>query len=174
VPFRGMNIFDQPILVGGPERIEKLYRLAKHYGIRLDSNPGWGEQLAFCLAIDFHPGFKLVYDDWHVRAFKTLYGFTPLLPMKEGDKPRHRRKGTGWAPELSPEVFATFVDWLKAGFKIKGKKFTDRKACELAAVSFDSSLEKRDQQGEKKRRVDLLIRRLSKGRQLLIKKNKRL
>jgi hypothetical protein len=99
-------------LDGLAERVEKLSRLADHYGIDRSGDPGWGLLLAYQLACDLHhPGFELVYDHWTATVFKNLFGFTPLHPTKEGDSPRHRPKGAGaWAPEFAPELVALLVD----------------------------------------------------------------
>jgi hypothetical protein len=107
---------------------------------------------------------ELIYDHWHATVFKELYGFTPLHQTKEGDNPRHRPKSTGWAPMFVPELIALLADTIGKSVKLKYKKFTDEKFCELIAVSIDPHLAKRGNQAEMKKKIATLIRRLSEGR----------
>lgn len=48
------------------ERMKKVALLVKHYELELNEDTNWAvfwNQLAFCLAIDFVPGFSDIYDD---------------------------------------------------------------------------------------------------------------
>lgn len=164
VPFRGMPDGNNFPLDGLQERFQKLIRLADHYGINRGGDPGWGLLLAYQIASDLHPGFELVYNDWQATAFKSLYGLTPLHRLREGARPGHRPKGSGWAALFAPEVVALWVDTLSKIAKKKGKKISEKKICELIAISVDPDLEKRANQSEKEKRVATLIRRLSEGR----------
>ena len=145
--------------------LRKLLRLADHYGIEQKGDPGWGLALACAIARDLHPGFQLVYDDWKATLFKMQYGFTPLYPTKEVDNPAHRKKGTGWAPTLVPELLALLADPLVKNIKRKyDAGFSDKQFCEIMAISFDPGLKKPSRWKEKQRRTATLIRRLTEGR----------
>jgi len=147
-----------------PAIIEKLERLADHYGIERSGEAGWGFLLAYRIACDLHPGFKLVYRHWHAAVFKALHGFAPLFPTEEGDNPGHRPKGSGWAPMFVPEAVALCVDVIREIAERKVKKITDEKCCELIVLSVDPGLAKPTKRLEKKKKIATLIRRLSEGR----------
>src|SRR5205807_1040766 len=117
------------------------------------------------LACDLHPGFELIYDHWYATVFKALHGFTPLFQTKEGENPPHRPKGTGWAPMFVPEAVALYVDLIRGMAISKGKKITDKKCCELIALSVDSNLVRPARKLEKEQKIATLVRRLSEGRQ---------
>jgi hypothetical protein len=149
----------QAIWLGLLEQLKKLSLLVDHYGFKQEDPDRW-LWLAFHLARDLHPGFRIVYDDWLARSFKALWGFTPVFPMKD-ENPSHRATGTGWAPTLMPEVVALLVDTLKPVIKRN-----DEEIVEMLAVFFDRDLKKPSKKSEKERRVATLKRRLSKGRKM--------
>jgi hypothetical protein len=143
----------------------KLLRLADHYGIERKGDPGWGLALAYAIARDLHPGFQMVYDDWKATLFKMQYGSTPLYPTKEVDNPAHRKKGTGWAPTLVPELLALLADTFGKNIKQRcDAGFSNKRFCEIMAISFDPGLQKPSRWKDKQRRTATLIRRLTEGR----------
>jgi hypothetical protein len=160
VPFPDLN---KPLYPweGTAKCLDKLCRLADHYGIERKGDPGWGFLLAMEIARDLHPGFEFVYDDWRATVFKTAYGFTPAFRTKESDNPSHRPKGTGWAPDFPPEFIALFVDGLI------DNTLTDKQMCESIAIAIDPPLKNLRQRAELKKKTAILIRRLSEGRKRL-------
>jgi hypothetical protein len=163
IPFRAPERSDDDKVIihldGLPESLDKLMRLAHHYGIKREGTPGWGLLLAFAIARDVHPGFRVVYDDRRVTLLNRRHGLS--LPTLEGDRPHHRPKGTGWQPDLFPETVALLVDTF-------GKRLgrTDRKVCELIVCSFEPELGRSSRVTERNRRINTVIRRLSEGRKL--------
>jgi hypothetical protein len=144
-------------------RFAKLLRLAQHHNIDDLSGPG-GLHLALRIAMDYHPGFKLVYDDPMARLFHRLHGFTPIYPLK-GNAPQEL-SGTdrGW-PHISkiliPETLAMLIP------RDRKSKLTDRELCELFVVAADEEMKKRKNLLTKNQRTATLVRRLTKGRKHL-------
>jgi hypothetical protein len=68
-------------------RILKFSALAKHYGVK----EGDGFALAYAMALDLVPGFKVLYDDPRARALKL-----PNAYYGNGTRP----KGSGSIPEV--------------------------------------------------------------------------
>ncbi len=165
IPFRMSGLGEQEApklrLDGLPEMLTKLTRLADYYGINKEGSAGWGLLLAFRIAMDLHPGFQFVYDDPRATLFNRRHGTN--FPALEGSHPHHRPKGTGWAPELSPEAIALLADTIGKTLKSKSK-WTDRQFCELLVCSFEPRLEKASQASEKNKKIATLIRRLTEGR----------
>jgi hypothetical protein len=156
----------EPIVIqfdAGPQdvrqkQLAKLYLLADYYKIKSHDNPGWEIQLALQLASELHSGFRVVYDDSRV-TLRNRRGAN--LPTLEGCRPRNRRpKGTGWAPELSPD----FLAWRRDDPEVKNSRISDEKYCEDTAKAFDRDLAKLSQVATLKKRTATLIRRLSTGR----------
>jgi hypothetical protein len=84
-----LNADEKPVVsvsAGTVARLEKLPLLAEHYGV----TQGDWFNLALRLAIDFVPGFRVLYDDPLARALKLPDAFYGL-----GNKP----KGSGRLPE---------------------------------------------------------------------------
>ena len=182
VPFRGMfkdpaGKSTPPTMLGSPvgdeptvedllrdgesRRLEKLQRLADHYGINRSGAAGWGLYLALRIATEHHPGFKVVYDDWQARLFHRLHGFTPLFEVK-GKKPKKiSDSDLSWASVskfLQPEVLALLVG------RDRKSNLTDKQICEKLVIAADKTMGKRMNQLQKRRRTATLIRRLSEGR----------
>jgi hypothetical protein len=185
VPFRGMfkaaghepfqSMFavaaDEPssdaptaeeLLRDGAERqLEKLKRLGDHFGIDLSASDGW-QLLALRIANYYHPGFKLVYDDWQAYYFQSLWGFTPCFPLK-GKSPKRIGSEYNWTTVsklLQPECLALLVNG-------RHSKRSDERICEHLVVSADEKMKIRKNRPEKARRTATLIRRLSDGRKRL-------
>jgi hypothetical protein len=144
-------------------QIEKLNRLAVYHGIDMSSPYGW-PLLALQLANSSHPGFRLVYDDWQARYFHSLYGFTPLFPLKARSPGAISRSAKGWRSAsklLRPEFLALMVH------RARNCNLSDEKICEIIVKSADEEMKLRKNQPERMRRTATLVRRLSKGRKLL-------
>jgi hypothetical protein len=141
---------------GASRQIEKLLRLAEHYGID-QSLANWGLHLALRIAVDHHPGFRLVYDDELARMFYRLHGFTPIFDLK-GKPPRRIKPGeNGWAAVsklLTPELLSFFGS----------SKLTDREICEVLVKATDSEMAKRKNKRVADSRAATLNRRLTEGR----------
>jgi hypothetical protein len=142
------------------KQIEKLTRLADHYGLDRSGPEGWGLHLALRIATEHHPGFRVVYDDWPARLFFRLYGFTPLYPLKGKDPKIIRSNECGWArlsKILQPEMLAMLVKLFKK------KDMTNEQICEMFVLTADEKMKQRKNLLERKRRTATLIRRLTEG-----------
>jgi hypothetical protein len=151
---------DDLLRVAASAQLEKLRRLADHYGIDRSGPEGWGLQLALQIAIEHHPGFEVVYDDWRARLFHSLHGFTPLFELK-GKKPKKISDSKSWASVskfLQPEVLALLVS------RDRKSNLTDEQICEKLVIGADKTMGKRMNQLQKRQRTATLIRRLSEGR----------
>ena len=184
VPFRGMfkdpaGKSTPPTMLGSPvgdeptvedllrdgesRRLEKLQRLADHYGIDRSGAAGWGLYLALRIATEHHPGFKVVYDDWQARQFHRLHGFTPLYDLK-GKRPKKLPEEYGWASIskfLQPEFLASLIS------RNRKSNLTDEQICEGLVIAADEEMKLRRNHLEKARRTATLIRRLTEGRKRL-------
>lgn len=141
---------------GASRQIEKLLRLAEHYGID-QSLPNWGLHLALRIAVDHHAGFRLVYDDELARMFYRLHGFTPIFDLKGKPQSRIRPGEKGWAAAsklLTPELLSFFG----------GSKLTDREICEVLVKAANSEMAKRKNKRVANSRAATLNRRLTEGR----------
>ena len=146
---------------GYERQLEKLKRLGDRYGIDLNDPDGW-PLLALRIAHYYHPGFRLVYDDWKAYCFHSLWGFTPCFPLK-GKSPKQIGSEYNWTTVsklLTPECLALLVHG-------RHSKRSDKKICELLVVAADEKMKIRKNQPEKKERTATLVRRLSEGRKRL-------
>jgi hypothetical protein len=152
---------------GESRRLEKLQRLADHYGIDRSGAAGWGLHLALRIATEHHPAFKVVYDDWQARYYHRLHGFTPLYELK-GKSPKKISEEYGWVSKsklLQPEVLAMLISRNRISNK------TDEQLCEGLVVAADKEMQLRKNRLEKNRRTATLIRRLTEGRKRHKNKN---
>lgn len=152
----------------GSRRIEKLLRLADHYGIDRSGPAGWGLHLALLIAMEHHPGFEVVYDDWKARIFHRLYGFTPLYELKGKSPKRIFDKELGWASaskHFQPEFLAMLIS------RNRISKKTDEQICEELVIAADEEMKLRTNHLEKRRRTATLVRRLTEGRKRLKNNN---
>lgn len=132
-------------LDGLPDWMEKLELLREHYGIKREG--AWAFSLAMSLAIDFVPGFKLVYDDPLAATLE--------LPMKGGRKAG--RSGKGAAPTLWGDRLIATIDMIK-----KYPQYTsDAKACGLVVDCFFSELKHTT---DREARLKTIKRRLQEAR----------
>lgn len=144
-------------------RLAKLAGLAKRYGINLDA-PGAGLELALRIAIDHHPGFKIVYDDVKARTFHRLHGFTPFHPLK-GKAPKQIGNLKKWEwGEFSELLEPEFLSLLIAPAGDCQNKVPDREICENFVNAADPEMEKRKNARTADSRAATLNRRLSEGR----------
>jgi hypothetical protein len=95
------------------KQLQKMELLAQHYGVAETDH----FNLAFRLARDFVPGFRILYDDPGTRALKL-----PNAYYGKGTKP----KGSGAIPETLDGQ--TLVLW----FKMLAKAFPDETEVTLA------------------------------------------
>lgn len=145
---------------GASRQIEKLLRLADHYGID-QSVPDWGLYLALRVAIDHHPGFRLVYDDEQARIFHSLYGFTPVFELKGKPPRRTNFAQTGWAALsklLQPEFLAMLVS------PNRKSRLSDLEICEHLVKAADPEMQKTKNKREADSHAATLNRRLTEGR----------
>ncbi|MGO9768999.1 MAG: hypothetical protein ACLPSW_05475 [Roseiarcus sp.] len=141
---------------GVSRQIEKLLRLGEHYGID-QSLPNWGLHLALRIAVDHHPGFRIVYDDELARMFYRLHGFTPIFDLKGKPPSRITPGEKGWAALsklLTPEILSFFGS----------SKFTDREICEALVKAADPKMAMRKNKRVADSRAATLNRRLTEGR----------
>jgi hypothetical protein len=146
---------------GTVRQLEKLKRLGDRYGIDLNDPDGW-QLLALRIAHYYHPGFKLVYDDWKAYYFHSLWGFTPCFPLK-GKSPKPIESEYNWTTVsklLQPEFLALLVNG-------RHSKRSDERICEILVVAADEKMKMRKNQLEKAKRTATLVRRLSEGRKRL-------
>jgi hypothetical protein len=185
IPFRGMfhdpatgipgrGMFGQPstsvsaqdlMRDAAARQVQKLHKLGAKYGCDLTTIDGW-QQLCLRIASDYHPGFKVECDDWQVRYFHMLYGFTPMFPLK-GNCPRtipHSQKGWPAASKLlQPELLALMIGTERQ------IELSEERICEAFVESADDQMKKRMYQSEKSQRTATLVRRLSEGRNRQLK-----
>ena len=167
VPFRGADegACKQWASDVATARIAKLKLIAERYGINID-DPNAGLELALRIAIDNHPGFRIVYDDWQARTFHRLFGDTPFCPLK-GRGPEHIGNRKIWGKDefldlLEPELLALLI----APAENRENKATDSKICETFVKAADPVMEKLKHGRERDSRTATLIRRLTKGRSI--------
>ncbi len=149
-------------------RIAKLRLLAERYGINID-DPNAGLELALRIAIDHHPGFKVVYDDWQARMVHRLHGATPFHPLRgaapkqiENKKNRGEDKSSDF---FEPELLAIMIPPKE---NRKSKK-ADRELCEAFVKAADPEMNKRKNAKIADSRAETLNRRLTEGRRRLSK-----
>jgi hypothetical protein len=166
-PYTFLGSSDQPTLQdlmfeGFTRQVEKLFRLARYHGLDV-SNSAHCIVLALRVALDHHPGFKVVYDDDSARTFYRLYGFTPVYPLK-GKKPKvFSETDHGWprfSKLLTPELLAMLMP--------RGRKriLTIEEICEAFVVAADEKMKLRTNQLTRNQRTATLVRRVTKGRNL--------
>ena len=146
---------------GAERQLEKLKRLGDRLGIDLSDSDGW-QLLALRIVHYYHPGFKLVYDDWKAYYFHRLWGFTPWFRLK-GKSPKPIESGHNWT-ELSKFLTPEYLALLVHGRHLNR---SDEEICERLVKAADEKMKSRTNRLEKAKRTATLVRRLSEGRKRL-------
>lgn len=178
VPFRGMPGRTEPTLLGPDQpiqapsvedlvreasaaRMAKLLSLADRLGFDL-KRPEAGLFLALRIATDYHPGFRVVYDEANARTFHKLFGFTPIHELK-GRPPRLAKPDDNILKLLEPEFLAMLIPR-------PSTKKTDLEICEDFVKAADPEMGKRKNAKEMDRRAATLNRKLTEGRRQIRKR----
>ncbi len=144
-------------LSGFSERIKKMAALARHYEVA-DGNKINGDLLAYKMACDLVPGFKVLIDDPIARAINSEFlGTLPDVYYGKGTK----LKGSGAFPEWLNGILLIFSFEV---FAFKYPKEAEVALAERVVLTFKPELKGEQHKKAREKHGKTLRNRLSKAR----------